>query len=566
MSEYQRFVADFHEHFTRDPNECLGLGIDKHLDDLPDPSIEWAQEQARQGTELLARSKHIAVSELNFDEQLDLELAQLWLARDSHNHSYRFNGRTKRQQTPRAGEDIGGGLFSLFVRDPRPEPERLANITARIEKVPAFLQKMLERLDCPVQRWVETDVEVVRGLPLLFSNLDTWASELSWDGLSRFRSASAEAESALDAYVDKLLAMPTTTRFVIGDETARRILDLNGLDLSFDELHRLAIDFSAETRATIETLRTRLVNKYHLEPDASADAVHEFLNEKYRLSLEDGDLNRILDRYEEELVKVLDFVEKRNLFNIFEQQAMKIIRTPEYLTPVIPAGAMVDWPPFREGVRTSIIFLTLSEALVDEHTELSIPSMLIHEGIPGHHLQLATASLQASVIRRHIYSGAHSEGWATMLEDYMLDLGYAGDLTDEVRFVTKRELARIGARVAIDLFFMTGRNEYLDIGIPCDFTSDDPFEAAGNLLRAATGFTEARIPPEVNWYSQSPGYPLSYLAGNHLVWGLKRDIQKAQQGKLEGLELDRVFHRINLESGTMPLSFIRRICEHEGLL
>ena len=37
-----------------------------------------------------------------------------------------------------------------------------------------------------------------------------------------------------------------------------------------------------------------------------------------------------------------------------------------------------------------------------------------------------------------------AEGWTTMLEDYMLDQGYAGELTDEVRFMAKARNLPIG--------------------------------------------------------------------------------------------------------------------------
>ncbi len=148
----------------------------------------------------------------------------------------------------------------------------------------------------------------------------------------------------------------------------------------------------------------------------------------------------------------------------------------------------------------------------------------------------------------------------------MLDIGYMGDLTDEVRFSAKRDISRIGARVAIDLFFMTGNRDYLDVGVTADTSCKDPFDAAGNLLSAVTGFVPGRVQAELNWYSQERGYPLSYLTGNRLVWQLKHDLSVAQSGRLQGVELDRLFHRLYLQSGNMPLSFLRRVFVHEGVL
>jgi hypothetical protein len=159
-----------------------------------------------------------------------------------------------------------------------------------------------------------------------------------------------------------------------------------------------------------------------------------------------------------------------------------------------------------------------------------------------------------------------AEGWTTMLEDYMLDVGYMGELEHEARFTGKRDISRLGARVAIDLFFMTGEKALLDVGVDADISSDDPFEAAGNLLAAVTGFVPGRVKAELNWYSQEPGYPLSYLTGNHLVWQLKRDVAAALSGQLTGLALDRRFHATYLNAGNMPVRFLRRVYENEGLL
>ena len=102
----------------------------------------------------------------------------------------------------------------------------------------------------------------------------------------------------------------------------------------------------------------------------------------------------------------------------------------------------------------------------------------------------------------------------------MLDVGYMSDLTDEARFVAKRDTNRIGARVAIDLFFMTGER----------------------------------------------GYPLSYLAGNQHVWELKRDVASAQRDELSGMDLDRKFHDVFLHAGNMPVSYLRRVFAPQGLL
>lgn len=564
--EHARLIADFHAHFTADPNECVQLGVAKHLDELPDPSLARAHADVVEARQLIARVDAMDRANLDFEAALDLDLARLMLEAQVHNATYTFNDRTTLAQKPTAGDDISTGLFSMFITDPRPASERLANITARIEKVPAYLEALEARLDTPVARWVSIDLAKVEGLPDLFANLHDWAVEIEWPDAERLGHARVRAEAALERYARALRAMPTTRHFHIGVTEARRLVALRGIEPSLEDLHRMAADFLAETNQSIETLRGRLAARYGLSPDATALEVQEHLSKRYAVAPAGSELTLILDRYQAERERILEFVRARDLFPVPDQQDMKILRTPRFMEPSIPAGAMQPPPSFRGGMRESLVYLTLSEELRDEHTELSIPNMMIHEGIPGHHLQLATASMHPSVVRRHVSANEHAEGWTTMLEDYMLDIGYAGELADECRFIGKLDINRIGARVAIDLFFMTGERGFLDVGVACDLSSSDPFEAAGNLLAAVTGFVPGRVQAELNWYSHERGYPLSYLTGNRLVWQLKRDMQEAQRGKLDGLDLDRTFHRLYLESGNMPLSFLRRLFAHAGMI
>lgn len=566
MDRYNKLIGKFHDYFTQDANACVSLGVDKHLDDLPDPRVATVVEEVIAGQKLLAGLKCFSRNGLTFDQKLDLELAALAVEFVLFKDTYTFNGKTALEQTPTAGDDISDGIFMMFINDPRSAHDRLWNIVARLEKVPLYLEQLLKRLDTPVKRWVSIDIEKVEGLPELFQNIYNWAKEEKFPATERLATAQRHAEVALNQYVESLKEIPMTTKFFIGEDQARKLVQLRGIDKSLEELHAMATKFLRDTAAELEQLRSKLTNKYGLKRSTTVEELQHFLNQQFRVELETNSLSDIICRYKKEKNKILAYLGERELFPIFEEQDMLIMRTPAFMLPSIPAGAMVSPPPFREGIKRSMIYLTLSEEMLAEHTELSIPSMMIHEGIPGHHLQLATAANHPSVVRRHFDALEHAEGWTTMLEDYMLDIGYMGELTDEARFIAKRDISRLGARVVIDLYFMTGDVRYLDVGIEVDVSSDDPFDNAGKLLQKVTGYVSDRVQAEVNWYSQERGYPLCYLAGNTLVWELKADMVKAQKGRVEGIELDRVFHGTYLRSGNMPISFLRRVFEYEQML
>jgi uncharacterized protein (DUF885 family) len=563
---FSAFVDTFHQHRTQNPNARVQLGLSEGLGELPDPSLTAAAGRAQSARRLLASLTALAREPLAFDDALDLDLARLMLEAELFDLSYEFNGQTTLHQQPRAGDEIGDGIFLMSVSDPRPAEQRLLDITRRIEGIPAYLDALIGRLERPVARWVQMDAAKVRELPTLLGSIESWAHAERWHDAERVGRANAAARAALADYERRLLALPSTPNLHVGDATAARIVALRGIEQSLDELHAMAKAFLAETNRQIESLRARLVDRYGLAADTSSADLQRFLNRRFRVAIAAGGLEQVLVRYRQEHERVSRFIRERDLFPIPEHQSLEILETPGFMRPSIPAGAMTPPAPFRAGTATSLIFLTLSEELLDEHTELTIPIMMVHEGVPGHHLQLATASQHASRIRRHVMANDHAEGWTTMLEDYMLDRGYAEALADEVRFCAKRDLCRIGARVAIDLFFMTGERDYLDLGLGLERGQPDPFAAAGELLQAVTGFTPGRVEAELNWYSSERGYPLSYLTGNQLVARLRRDLHAAQAERHSAERIDRMFFDRYLSSGNMPLAFLRRVFQHEGLI
>ena len=137
MSEnFEAIADDFHKHFITDANRRLNCGIDDRLGELPDPSLAASEATRASAKKLLERLEGLDKGQLDFDTQLDVDLASLMLRFDMHDHGYRFNGKTQREQMPKAGSEIGDGIFLLFINDPRPGEARLADIVGRLEAGP----------------------------------------------------------------------------------------------------------------------------------------------------------------------------------------------------------------------------------------------------------------------------------------------------------------------------------------------------------------------------------------------------------------------------------------------
>lgn len=573
--DFHNIEQQFKQLVLSDPDTSIGLGDSSFLGQLGDPSLQGLKEKTAKAKQIISAIELCnaeAFDDDTFNRRLDLDLMARYLKQEIFFAELEQTGQLQRRRKPSGVDGISEGIFQLFVNDERTTEARLDNILSRLQQAPAYLETEASIITQPIKRWRDIEVEQGEGLPDLFATIFNWAKESDYSKTDDLQQAISACNSALEVYLNDLKSRDCLTDFTIGEDKVVELLALRNIKQSPTELIQMARDFMAETQSLLTSLNTRLCKKYELAVDTSDEQLHEFLNEKFAAQIKEGKLDSVLDYYSDQIQSINNFIEQRHLFAIPAQQEIRLLQTPSFLEPVIPAGAM--WPPLalRPGKKTSLVYLTLKEDQLAEHTELGIPVMMIHEGIPGHHLQFATAAQHPSFIRRIFSANEHAEGWTTMLEDYMLDVGYiSDDLVDEVRFIAKREMSRLVARVGIDLYFMTGKREYLDVGLDLGFNSandysDDVFENAAKLLKQATGFTDGRVQAELNWYSTEQSYPLSYLTGNRLVWKLKQDIQAANKKDLDALELDQAFHRIYLESGCMPVESLRLVFEHEGFL
>ena len=565
MSHLDDINQRFLDLLRGDVDTSVALGLPDNLHRLGDPSLEAHWQSVEDARALLDAIDHSGTED--FYERLDLDLIRRFLQQDVFFRTLENHGELQRRRKPEGVDGVSGGIFQLFVNDERDSGERLADILSRLRQAPAYLRAELEVLTTPVKRWRDVELQQAAAIPELFESIVEWARETGFPDVAALEREIASVNEALVDYREALAALPTTEAFSIGMDKVQELLALKQIDKTPEELRQMAADYMVETRRTLEALRQRLVKKYGLAADTDTAALHEFLNRQFTVELENGELASVLDHYRRQRESVLGFIEERQLFPVPDDQDMVIMMTPTYLQPVIPAGAM--WPPLalREGTAKSMVHLTVKEDELDEHTHLGICMMMIHEGIPGHHLQFASAVQQPSLVRKLFSANEHAEGWTTMLEDYMLDAGCVDpDIEDEVRFVTKRDISRLVARVGIDLYFMTGDKHYLDVGLDLTFDSDDPFANAALLLKTATGFTDGRVQAELNWYSTEQCYPLSYLTGNRMVWELKDDLVRANPKGLSPADLDREFHRVYLQSGCMPVASLREVFHHEGFL
>lgn len=188
-----------------------------------------------------------------------------------------------------------------------------------------------------------------------------------------------------------------------------------------------------------------------------------------------------------------------------------------------------------DGSRPAIFFINLKD--VADWPKYSLPALVYHEGVPGHHLQISLAqeSKDIPMLRKIGFFSAYSEGWAL----------YAEQLSDELGGYDGIERAGY-----LQSFLFRAARLVIDTGIHAKRWSR---EKATQYLVDTTGFARPRSQREVERYCTQIGQACSYKVG-HGVWAKARSEAQSALGARFDL---KQFHEV-LKDGAMPLTILEK--------
>ncbi len=184
-----------------------------------------------------------------------------------------------------------------------------------------------------------------------------------------------------------------------------------------------------------------------------------------------------------------------------------------------------------------------------------------HEGVPGHHLQLAQWALLSDELSMFQTStgsvSAATEGWALYAERLMAELGHLDDPGQRMGYLNAQALR--AARVVVDI------GMHLRLTVPDDQHGLPVFapgrrwtpELAGRFLAERTGLDEAFRSSEVVRYLGMPGQAISYKLGER-AWLAGREAARARAAA-QGRDLDlKGWHMAALSTGALGLDDLAR--------
>ncbi len=431
-------------------------------------------------------------------------------------------------------DTIGDALFLIFAQDFAPLPERLSAITGRLEAVPAFLEESRTRATVPqVRIWQQLEIESVGDLPSFLDEIVAAGHDLPGAERRRLTQARDTAQVALADYLDWLKASLAggTDSWALGRERYDELVKLRAFDgLDADSILAIGEEQLETNRAA------RVAAAREIDPGVDEATVVDRIKSDHPATFDEA-----LDAYRDVMVRSRDHLIERGIVTVPEGERIDVIPTPEYLRNVIPFAAYFSPPKFDPNPK-GIYIVTPSVGndpnAMREHNYSSISNTSIHEAYPGHHLQLAVANRHPSLTRLLADAPEFVEGWGMYSEQLMREQGF--DDAPNFRLALYTDAIWRACRIVLDVRMHRG-----EISV----------EEATDYLVGQTSFEGANARAEVNRYTYTPTYQLSYLLGKVLLLQLRADEQKRLRSRFDL----RAFHDTLLDNGSLPISFHRRL-------
>ncbi|MFK4760732.1 DUF885 domain-containing protein [Microbacterium sp. ZW T5_45] len=223
------------------------------------------------------------------------------------------------------------------------------------------------------------------------------------------------------------------------------------------------------------------------------------------------------------------------------------IRTLECMIAPTQEGGIYYTGPTDDFSRPGRMWWSVPEGVTEFDTWRELTTVY-HEGVPGHHLQIAQAVYNRAELNswRRLLAGTsgHAEGWALYAERLMQQLGYLDDPADRLGMLDGQRMR--AARVVLDIGVHLGKPRLDGEGVwDADYALD--------FMRKNVNMSDQFVQFEVNRYLGWPGQAPSYKVGQR-IWEQVRDAYQAERGA----DFDiKQFHKRALDMGGVGLDTLR---------
>ncbi|MGW3339988.1 DUF885 domain-containing protein [Streptomyces sp. NPDC001009] len=443
----------------------------------------------------------------------------------------------------------GHSVRDIFSVTPADTDEDWAAIAERLRAVPAAYEGYRASLALGLERGLYA---APRPTATFVGQLTEWAD--TGEGRGWFEDFAAAGPKALRAELDEAARAATASVAALRDwmrdvyapavagapdtagreRYARSARYFNGTDLDLDEayaygwseFHRLLGEMEKEAQKVLPGAGTPWVALAHLDEHGrhieGVDEVREWLQ---------GLMDRAI----------------ADLDGTHFELAERVRRVESRIAPPGGAAAPYYTGPSEDFSRPGRTWLpTMGETRFPVY---DLVSTWYHEGVPGHHLQIAQWAHVAEDLSRYQATvgmvSANAEGWALYAERLMDELGYLADAEERLGYLDAQMMRAV--RVIIDI------GMHLGLEIP----ADSPFhpgkrwtpELAEEFFRAHSSRPADFVVSELTRYLTMPGQAIGYKLGER-AWLTGRERARERHGDAFDL---KAWHMAALSQGSLGL-------------
>jgi len=303
-------------------------------------------------------------------------------------------------------------------------------------------------------------------------------------------------------------------------------------EMTADEIHNIGL---AEV-ARIQDEMRKIMKQVKFE--GNLQDFYNFLRKDPQFTFSNDDDGRA--QYMREATAVIDDMKDKldDLF-ITKPKADMIVKRVEPFREASAFGAFYDQPSL-DGTRPGTYFVNLRD--VREQPTYLMQALAYHEGIPGHHMQIAIA-MELEGIPQFRKQGGHTayiEGWALYAESVPAELGLYTDPYKDF------------GRLSMEIF--RAARLVVDTGV---HSKKWTREQAVQYMMENIANPEGDIRAEVDRYIVWPGQATAYKIGMLKIGDLKKHAQTELGDKFD----IRAFHDVVLANGSVPLSVLEELVD-----
>lgn len=424
-----------------------GRGDDSYYYDRRMPDATPAAREAFAAKRELLQGKLASFDKdaLSRPDQIDLHILTKQVALDrmtteelkSHENPLTWTG------------SLGSAFSGLVLRDYAPLDDRLASFGARCKATPAYLDGAQAALAPDTVQPPEMEKAIalsnLQGMTREGTLFDKTLPELlSSSGLDEETAAAITTDCAAAVEAIKSFAswMETTVvpredgEWRLGKELYDRKYDLQ-LDypLNPDELLAAAEAWMEARSAELVSVGRKIHDDYladelaagTVQPAADTDDQQVVRNIFTKLSEDRSTVDTLIADSYALADSIIGFVEEERLMDLPPASKLRIEDIPPHLSGV--AVAMISTAPPFEPELESVWFWDLpllagAEDFLKEYNRPALAVVYIHEGVPGHFVQLEYSNRAERTIPKVFWNGAMVEGWASFITSQMIEQGY----------------------------------------------------------------------------------------------------------------------------------------------